>query len=561
MMTEPPFNPPGPGSWALETSHCERPRSQYMHGLFSRQQTDGFREGFKRYGALLDTIEYGAVGPFPYGAVRPLGAPPNAHGTPPKWLFKLLLAVHPAIRRRVKRARAVIETKVWREDVKTFWRELPKDETRIAALASERIAELDDASFAEHFERIGAVMSAHVFNHFRNIPVAVVPVGDFLEHVIRWTGASAAEVLAALRGYSPASVAGGRALDDAAAAIANDPVARERLVSGESATTLAALRGLAGPVGQALERLLGRYGDAILSGHDVIDLRVVEMPDVLIATLRARVTAPSTDEDASTESDRAAAKLRARVPDGSRAAFDELLADARAAYPLRDAQVNLDIWALGVTRRTLLEAGRRLARKNKISREDDVFDATHDEILALLGGRSSPIPTEIAARARTRRTSRMEDAPPRLGPEPGAPPPFDWLPADAARIARAVGAYRELMEDSPSWKNGAVVSGVGASPGRRQGTARLVRSAADFGKLRQGDILVAPITTPTYNVILPLLGGVVTDRGGLLSHPAIVSREYGFPSVVGARNATTRIPDGALVEIDGDAGTVRVVTP
>jgi phosphohistidine swiveling domain-containing protein len=62
-------------------------------------------------------------------------------------------------------------------------------------------------------------------------------------------------------------------------------------------------------------------------------------------------------------------------------------------------------------------------------------------------------------------------------------------------------------------------------------------------------------------VILPLLGGVVTDRGGLLSHPAIVSREYGFPSVVGARNATTRIPDGALVEIDGDAGTVRVVTP
>ena len=80
MMTEPSFNPPGPGSWTLETSHCERPRSQYMQALFSRQQTEGFREGFKRYGALLDTIEYGAVGPFPYTAVRPLGAPPNARG-------------------------------------------------------------------------------------------------------------------------------------------------------------------------------------------------------------------------------------------------------------------------------------------------------------------------------------------------------------------------------------------------------------------------------------------------------------------------------------------------
>ena len=86
------------------------------------------------------------------------------------------------------------------------------------------------------------------------------------------------------------------------------------------------------------------------------------------------------------------------------------------------------------------------------------------------------------------------------------------------------------------------------------------RSAADFASLRQGDILVAPITTPTYNAILPLLGGIVTDRGGLLSHPAIVSREYGFPGVVGTRDATVRIPDGALVEIDGDAGTVRVLT-
>src|SRR5438046_2104448 len=162
MTTEPSFKPPGPGSWILETAHCERPRSQYVHGLFRRQQTEGFREGFKRYGALLDTVEYGAVGPFPYAAVRPLGAPPNARGTPPKWLFKLLLTLHPTIRGRVKRAREVVEKKVWREDVKTFWRELPQEETRLAALASEPIAELDDAAFAEHVDRIGAAMRAHV---------------------------------------------------------------------------------------------------------------------------------------------------------------------------------------------------------------------------------------------------------------------------------------------------------------------------------------------------------------------------------------------------------------
>jgi pyruvate,water dikinase len=100
---------------------------------------------------------------------------------------------------------------------------------------------------------------------------------------------------------------------------------------------------------------------------------------------------------------------------------------------------------------------------------------------------------------------------------------------------------------------------VPASGGKCVGTARVVLTPTDFSKVSAGDVLVARITTPAYNVLLPLLGAVVTDRGGVLSHAAIVSREYGIPGVVGARDATTRIPDGARVEVDGDAGTVRVL--
>ena len=159
-----------------------------------------------------------------------------------------------------------------------------------------------------------------------------------------------------------------------------------------------------------------------------------------------------------------------------------------------------------------------------------------------------------------RRGSRIADAPLVIGTAPGQPPPPEWLPPYAARLARAFGIYRTLMEDPAGSRDTTIVRGVGASAGRSTGTARLVRSPADFEKLRQGDILVAGTTTPSYNVILPLLGGIVTDRGGLLSHPAIVSREYGFPGIVGTRDATTRIPDGALIEIDGDAGTARVLT-
>ena len=70
---------------------------------------------------------------------------------------------------------------------------------------------------------------------------------------------------------------------------------------------------------------------------------------------------------------------------------------------------------------------------------------------------------------------------------------------------------------------------------------------------------LAPLTTPAINIVLPILGAIVTDRGGALSHAAIVSREFGIPGVVGVRNATRTIPDGARIRVDGDRGTVTVL--
>jgi pyruvate,water dikinase len=556
----PEFVVPGPGVWMLDASHCERPRTEYMNRLFGAQYTEGFRQGFERYGALLDTIEYKPIAAYPYTSVRPLGAPPAAKGHPPKWIFKLLVALHPALRKRCKRASEVIETRAWRTDIERFWRELPAEEARIAALAAEPIAELSDPELLAHLERAHDHASTRMLDHFRGASATMLPVGDFVAHVVAWTGAAPREILQTLRGHSPASTGGVRALEDAATVIADDPAA-QAVLAGDLAGTelLAALRSMPGKVGATIAKLVDRYGDVILSGHDVSELRLSEMPELVVATLRARVAAPHTADDACAAADRAAAELRGRVPADDRSRFDELLAEARAAYPLRDARGGVDFWALGVLRRGLLEAGRRLAATHRLERADDVFDCSHEELRALLEG-SGPASEIVARRARWRRTGRVAEAPPFVGGVPAAPPPPEWLPAGAARVARAFGVYLDLMGlgSAPTAKQ-AVVTGLGASPGKRVGRARLVGSAADFSALRQGDILVATITTPAYNVILPLLGGVVTDRGGLLSHPAIVSREYGFPAVVGAGDATSRIPDGAVIELDGDAGTVRIV--
>ena len=75
----------------------------------------------------------------------------------------------------------------------------------------------------------------------------------------------------------------------------------------------------------------------------------------------------------------------------------------------------------------------------------------------------------------------------------------------------------------------------------------------------QGDVLVTESTSEAFNILLPLLGALVTDSGGLLSHSAIVAREYGIPGVVGTREATERIADGTRVRVDGDAGEVTVL--
>jgi pyruvate,water dikinase len=86
-----------------------------------------------------------------------------------------------------------------------------------------------------------------------------------------------------------------------------------------------------------------------------------------------------------------------------------------------------------------------------------------------------------------------------------------------------------------------------------------VTGPSDFDRIVKGDVLVTESTSEAFNILLPLLGAIVTDRGGLLSHAAIVAREYGIPSVVGTREATSLIADGARVSVDGDKGEVTVL--
>jgi len=166
----------------------------------------------------------------------------------------------------------------------------------------------------------------------------------------------------------------------------------------------------------------------------------------------------------------------------------------------------------------------------------------------------------VADRFEWRTTTTTSEVPEFLRARPAAPPPSDWLPAPARRTQKAISTFLDSLFAVPDTPNTAtVLNGLSVNTGVYEGPARLVDSATDFDRIKQGDVLVTRMTSPYFNVVLPLLGAIVTDRGGQLCHAAIVAREYGIPGIVGTRDATATIPDGARVRVDGTTGEVRLL--
>jgi pyruvate,water dikinase len=118
----------------------------------------------------------------------------------------------------------------------------------------------------------------------------------------------------------------------------------------------------------------------------------------------------------------------------------------------------------------------------------------------------------------------------------------------------------EIVEGDPADEVEAEgLTGVGASRGTARGVARVVPDLARLSEVQAGDILIANNIDPGWTPVFPLLSGLVTETGGILSHGAILAREYGIPTVTGVTDAMRVIPSGATVEVDGNRGVVEVV--
>jgi len=299
----------------------------------------------------------------------------------------------------------------------------------------------------------------------------------------------------------------------------------------------------------ALEAFLAEHGH-LGQNHD--DLRLAswaEAPRLLLQAIATRIHNPAQASAEREAAQRArAAELEAAVRDALRdkpdelARFDRILGHAREIGWLTEGHNYwIDRLSQARLRALALRVGARLVREGRLEAADDVFFLHRDEVAeAIADGR--PRRALVAERRAEHATNERRNPPMWVGKVPDEPPSGDRF--DGPRVATAPGD---------------TLTGKGASAGVVRGPARVTLSQDDFGRIQPGDIVVCPSSNPSWVPIFTIAGGLVTNTGGVLSHAAVVAREFGLPAVVGTGDATTRIADGRIVEIDGTAGTVRLL--
>ena len=330
------------------------------------------------------------------------------------------------------------------------------------------------------------------------------------------------------------SAGAGRALMTTALAFRRDSKAAVRVLSGPSIESVSELP--EGEARRAVEELLARYGHRGVREAELSEPRWRERPQLLFDALRVHLA--HSDDQPGGALDRRIAELRAQsdgviqeVPLPLRPAFKALLSVVRDYLRLRERLRSHVVRVLGMIRLVAVDASRRLAVREPGVGEGAAFMLLLPELHAVLRGELS----SVAGLTRLRRAQYERD---RSLPDP--PDTFTGFPTLQA----------------PEEGDARTLRGLGASSGAAEGPVRVLRSSADAGAFKPGEILVVPAADVGLSPLFVVAGGLVTDLGGPLSHACVVAREYGLPAVVNVRTATRVLQTGERVRVDGDAGVV-----
>jgi len=265
------------------------------------------------------------------------------------------------------------------------------------------------------------------------------------------------------------------------------------------------------------------------------------------------------------ERDRLAEEYGALLDEDSRRTFNELLGLSRMVFPyVEEHKFYCDYWFLTRWWNKLREFGALLAEHGFLEDSEDVFQLGRhevamalDELLLTWATGGAPLGPTYWPPIAARRKELLErlagwTPPPALGATPEAI-------TDPMSIMLWGVTTQRVQEWAHAEEGGGRLTGAAASPGVVEGVARVVITVDELSTVRDGDVLVCPITSPAWAPIFTSIKAVVTDIGGVMSHAAIVCREYGLPAVVGTGRATSEITTGQTIRVDGSSGVVTIL--
>src|SRR5262245_47960305 len=284
-----------------------------------------------------------------------------------------------------------------------------------------------------------------------------------------------------------------------------------------------------------------------------------------VAALRAGEDIERPTDEIAAERERLAEEYGSMLDDEARATFQELLGLSRTVFPyVEEHKFYCDYWFLTTWWNKMREFGALLAKHDFLEDGEDVFQLGRHEVASALdelvltwatGGEAlGPKHWPPIAARRKELLAKLGD---------WTPPPALGVTPDAVTDPMVIMLWGVTTQRVQEWarqqEGGSELVGAAASPGTVEGVAHVVKTVGQLSDIKDGEILVCTITSPAWAPIFSKIKAAVTDIGGVMSHAAIVSREYGLPAVVGTGRATSQIRTGQTIRVDGSAGLVTIL--
>jgi rifampicin phosphotransferase len=543
------FEAPGPGFWELDTQHFPTPLSRFMGEYWTEAMEVSSNSTGARYGrkSYLTTA---LINGYFYKRTRFVGAQPESS--------EQLTLDNPIVAERVNRSQAAVQEKLWDRDLERWDNEIKPDSiARNVKLGSVDIDALNHDGLNDYLYECRQNHILMVRRHHMFSGTAELTKNLFFLDATRWSGLKVEQLILLLDGSSPISTGFTSEFEAVVLAIKDDPDAIGLLRSGsDAAAKVSELQAAEGPVGDSMSKFILNDGHRLSNSFDLHGQCLFELPETIVDRIDEAIKKGFVDRSPDARED--AEYVRTLVPEEHREAFDKVLATARRVARIKDERgVYDDIWGGGVMRKALLGAGRKLVEDGLLSDPLHLIDASWQEVQQLLRGVSVVSDSELAERCSRRLGLTWQDAPATLGESVDTPEMPEDLPAEVQRLIDANTVMDGSVEYDQSESEDLV--GLTSNPGAYEGKARVATGDYSFNQIEPGDVLVTSNHSEAYNAVAGRVGAIVTDTGGILSHLSIVSRELGIPCIVGCKNATVLIPDGAMVRVDGATGKVTVL--